>query len=109
MLGPLTETFVVSLLSAELASSRPHLRLHHLRVDGGRHEVDAVIELENADLVAFEIKSASAVSLNDARHLVWMRDQLGQRLRAGVVLHAGPRSYELDSRIAAIPIAALWA
>ena len=31
----------------------------------------------------------AAVDRHDARHLVWLRDQLGDRFAAGVVLHTG--------------------
>jgi hypothetical protein len=40
----------------------------------------------------------------DARHLVWLRDQLGDRFVAGFVTHAGADSYELADRIWALPI-----
>lgn len=108
LVGPLLETFVVSQLRGALASSWPHIQLHHLRDEGGRHEVDAIVELENGDVAAFEIKADSAVTSKDARHLIWLRDELKGRFHSGVVFHTGPRSYELADRIAAVPIAALW-
>ncbi|MFN2539288.1 MAG: hypothetical protein ABR549_14220 [Mycobacteriales bacterium] len=33
---------------------------------------------------------------------------VGERLRAGVVLHTGPSAYQLDERILAAPICAAW-
>ena len=45
---------------------------------------------------------------DDAVHLVWLRDQLGERFVVRVILHTGPGSFELGERIAALPIAALW-
>lgn len=44
----------------------------------------------------------------DARHLAWLRDEIGDRFLAGVVLHTGPRVYTLGERIVAAPIASLW-
>jgi hypothetical protein len=41
-------------------------------------------------------------------HLRWLREELGERFLAGVVLHTGPRIYELDEKIVAAPIAVLW-
>jgi hypothetical protein len=44
-----------------------------------------------------------------ARHLAWLRDEFGDRFVAGVVLHTGPRAYELGDRLLAVPICTLWA
>lgn len=58
--------------------------------------------------VAVEVKAAAAPGREAAKHLIWLRDQLGEHFRAGVVLHTGPHVYRLDDRIAAAPIACLW-
>lgn len=109
LLGGLLETFVVAQLRSELAALNPFLRIHHLRVQSGRHEVDVVVELDGGEMIGFEVKAASAVTLReDARHLAWMRDELGRQFKVGIVFHTGPRSYVLDERILAVPISALW-
>jgi len=107
LLGRILESFVVAQIRAELplCASRP--RLYHLREEHGRHEVDLLAELGAGKLVAFEVK-AGAADLHAARHLTWLREQLGDRFARGVVLHTGPRAYELDDRIIALPICALW-
>jgi hypothetical protein len=107
LLGRILESFVVAQIRAELplCASRP--RLYHLREEHGRHEVDLLAELGAAKLVAFEVK-AGAADLRAARHLVWLREELGDRFSRGVVFHTGPRAYELDDRIIALPICALW-
>ncbi len=69
--------------------------------------MDLLAELGAGKLVAFEVK-AGAADLHAARHLTWLREQLGDRFARGVVLHTGPRAYELDDRIIALPICALW-
>jgi hypothetical protein len=55
-----------------------------------------------------EVKAAAAVDARDARHLTWLRDSLGDTFHRGVVLHTGQRTFRLDERIHAAPIAALW-
>jgi uncharacterized protein len=55
-----------------------------------------------------EVKADAAPGRGDARHLLWLRDQLGDRFEAGVVLHTGPRTYQLEERIHAAPISTLW-
>lgn len=59
-------------------------------------------------MFGFEVKSSGAVSAKDARHLAWLRDELGDRFLGGAVLHTGPRSFPLGDRLIAAPIAALW-
>jgi len=34
--------------------------------------------------------------------------ELGERFVRGVLLHTGPLAYDLDDRILAVPISALW-
>lgn len=55
------------------------------------------------------MKADAAPRSDAARHLAWLRDQLGYRFLAGVVLHTGPRVYVLGERIWAAPICSLWA
>src|SRR5580704_16610438 len=43
-----------------------------------------------------------------ARNLAWLRDELGDRFLAGLVLHTGPRVYSLGDRLVAAPISAPW-
>ena len=50
----------------------------------------------------------AAPSTHDARHLSWLRDQVGERFAAGVVLHTGPASFPLGERLWALPISSLW-
>lgn len=108
LLGRLLDTFVVAQLRAQatVAASRP--RLHHLRDEQGRHEVDLVAECGGGQVIGVEIKASSAPDAEDGRHLRWLRDRLGARFLAGVVLHTGRRVYQLDERIVAAPIATLW-
>ena len=42
--------------------------------------------------------------MTDARHLIWLRDRLGDRFVAGFVVHTGADSYELGDRLWALPI-----
>jgi hypothetical protein len=65
-------------------------------------------ELSGGEVLGFEIKAAASVGRDSARHLTWLRDQLGDRFLHGFVLHAGPGLFELDDRITAAPIGSLW-
>jgi predicted AAA+ superfamily ATPase len=108
MLGRLIDTFVVAQLRAELPVSELSPRLYHLRQDGGRREIDVLIELAGHRVIAIEVKAGSSPAPSSSRHLRWLRDELGDRFIHGLLLHSGPFVQEIDDRITAAPIAALW-
>lgn len=109
LLGRVLETFVTAQLRAEatVAAARP--KFYHLRTEQGRVEIDIVAELRGQRIIGIEVKADSAASGQDARHLAWLRDNLGDRFIAGVVFHTGPATYPLGNRIVAAPISTLWA
>lgn len=108
LLGRLIDTLVVAQLRAELQSGAHRARLYHLRDQNGEHEVDLVVELGFNRVIAIEIKAHSAPTVQAAKHLRWLRDQLGDRFIAGLVLHTGPHIYPLDNQITAAPICTIW-
>ena len=109
LLGPALEILVASQLRAETESPDGRYVLHHLREVQGRREVDFVAEGPRGRVVGIEVKATAAPEPRDARHLAWLRDELGDRFAAGVVLHAGQASYPLGEQIRAAPISTLWA
>lgn len=108
LLERIIETFAVAQLRTQLASCESRPRLHHLRQEGGQHEVDVIVEYGGGRIFALEIKARNAPGRRDARHLLWLRDQLGDRFIGGAVLHSGPRTFMIDERVAAAPLAATW-
>jgi predicted AAA+ superfamily ATPase len=108
LLGRWFDAFATMQFRAEAATSFPSMRLHHLRVESGRHEVDLVLELGNGKVFGIEFKAGAAPTLADARHLVWLRDEYGKRFVGGVVVHTGRAVVELSDRIGAVPISAAW-
>ncbi len=109
LLGRLLDSFVMAQLRAEAAVCESEPSLYHLRSEQGRHEIDIVVEYASGDVFGFEVKAGGGPSANDAKHLRWLRDELGDRFVGGAVLHSGPRLYPLTDRIVAAPISTLWA
>lgn len=107
-LGRLLDTFVAAQLRPQVTLSEHRPRLYHLRTEGGRREVDLIIELGGDRVIGLEVKSTATPRDDDARHLSWLRDELGERFVQGVVLHTGPRIFQLGDRISAVPISAIW-
>ena len=102
------DAFAAMQLRAELTVASPRRGLYHLRVEGGRHEVDLVVGLGRERLFGIEVKAGAAPIRKDTRHLIWLRDKLGRNFAGGVVLHSGQAVVELGDRIAAIPLSVVW-
>lgn len=107
LLGQIMESFVVAQVRVECDLSGQRAELSHLRTQEGRHEIDLIVEV-NDGVYAFQVTANSAPSAREARHLEWLRDQIGDRFLGGVVLHSGPRPYRIGADILAAPIPALW-
>jgi len=108
VLGRLLDTFVVAQLRAELDVSDTSATVWHLRLEHGRREADLLLEAPDGRIVAIEVKATAAPTRDMARHLIWLRDELGEAFIRGVLFHTGPRPFELDDRVLALPICALW-
>jgi len=108
LLGRYFDAFAASQFRPEAALMQPRPGLHHLRLEAGRREVDLIVELGPKRVLAFEFKAGVAPDANDAKHILWLRDQLGRDFVGGAVIHSGPAIYELDDRVYAVPLCAVW-
>ncbi|MDR1188812.1 MAG: DUF4143 domain-containing protein [Bifidobacteriaceae bacterium] len=106
--GRVVETWAVAQLMAELPVDQSRTKLFHLRDSNGRHEVDLLLERPGGRVVGVEVKASSSVTKTDVKHLMWLRDELGDSFVRGVVLHAGPIARELGDRILAVPLSVCW-
>lgn len=107
-LGRLVDTFVMAQLRPLLKLSSPTIGAYHLRDANQVREIDLILESAAGQIVAVEVKAADTVTPRDQKHLTWLRDQLGPTFHRGIVLHTGTTTYQLDDRIWAMPIAAIW-
>lgn len=107
-LGRLIDTFVLAQIRPLLNLSAPNFSAYHLRNRNQDREVDLILESASGQVVGIEIKSASTVDSHSARHLSWLRDELGATFHRGVVLHTGTTIFPLGDRLWAMPIATLW-
>jgi predicted AAA+ superfamily ATPase len=106
-LGGLVETFVFTELIKLRALTARGFRLHHYRDRDGR-EIDFVCEGPGRRVVAIEVKASQSPSRSDTKHLAWLRDKLGDRFVAGIVLYLGTNSLSLGDRLTLLPMSALW-
>ncbi len=106
--GQLLEGFVIGEIRRQLTWSEHNPRLFHFRDHNGA-EVDLILETDGGAVVAIEVKAASTVTAKETRWLAQLRDRLGERFVAGLVLHTGATTVPFGDRIAAAPIDILWA
>jgi uncharacterized protein len=106
--GRLFETFVVMELLRQSEWQPEPVRLYHHRDRDGR-EVDVILERHDGAIVGIEAKAAATVGPADFRGLTHVRDALGDRFKAGVVLYTGANSVSFGDRLFAVPLEGLWA
>jgi predicted AAA+ superfamily ATPase len=104
-LGALFESLVT--LSVRVYAQANEATVHHLRTRDGDHEVDLIVARRDDSVVALEVKLTAAVDDSDVRHLLWLREQLGDDLLDAAVITAGDHAYRRPDGIAVIPAALL--
>lgn len=108
LLGRIIDTLVAAQFRAECALSVVGADMYHLRDANGRREIDLLLEARDGQVIAIEVKASAAPSRTDARHLEWLRSQLGLRFSVGLLVHTGPRVFQIAERVFAVPAAGLW-
>lgn len=104
LLGALFESLVT--LSVRVYAEAAEAHVGHLRTWRGEHEVDLILERGGA-VVAVEVKLGQVVDDRDVRHLVWLRDELGEYLVDAVVVTTGVAAYRRPDGIAVVPASLL--
>ena len=105
--GSVLENFVVMEVVKQIETAQTHVRPYHYR--SGREEVDLVLESRAGDIVGVEIKASATPSSSDRRGLEKLRDVVGQRFKAGVIVYSGRQTIPQGDRLWAMPISGLWA
>lgn len=105
--GHLLEGFVAGEVRRQLGWTDETVRMSHYR-DRNGDEVDLILEADDGRVAGLEVKASASVGASDAKWLVRLRDRLGDRFVAGIVLHTGATSAPLGERIAAVPLDILW-
>lgn len=107
LLGRMLETFVVGELRKQLSWADPRTALYHFRTATGL-EVDLVIERPDGSMAAVEVKASATVAASDFAALQMLRDQLGKKFVAGVVLYVGDQVVPFGDKLWLVPLPALW-
>lgn len=106
-LGAFFEGFIAAELLKQRTWTTAPFELFHYR-DRSGSEVDLVLEYEDGGVLGIEVKASSSYSGRQFSGLAKLRDQLGERFIAGIVLGTAPNGYRYSDRLYGAPIAALW-
>lgn len=107
MAGALLETFVAGELARQLTWSDTDAGLYHWRDRGGR-EVDLVLEASDGRVVGIEVKATVDARSGDFAGLRTLRDRLGERFCAGILIHCGTSTRSFGDKLVSMPVPALW-
>ena len=107
LLGRLFEALVT--LSLRVYAQANEAQVRHLRLHGGQREIDLIIERADRKVLAIEVKLNRTVGDRDVKHLLWLREQLGDNLLDALVVHTGPEAYRRRDGIGVVPAALLTA
>lgn len=104
--GALFETFVATELERQASWSSEPLTFWHYRA--GEREVDVIVERPSGEIVGIEVKASATVGPRDFDGLAHIRERVGSRLAAGIVLYTGERTLPFGNGLWAVPLQALW-
>jgi len=107
LLGRILETFVVGEFRKQLSWTDPRTALCHFRTAAGS-EVDVLLEKADGSVAGVEVKASATVGAADFVALQELREQLGKRFRAGVVLYTGDQLVPFGDKLWLVPLPALW-
>lgn len=62
-----------------------------------------MVEREDGRVLAIEVKLARDVESDDARHLSWLADRLGDSLIDAVIVTTGEEAYRRPDGVAVVP------
>lgn len=101
LLGRLFESLVT--LDVKVLAQAAEATVRHLRTGNGDHEVDLIVERADHRVVALEVKLGATVDDADVRHLIWLRERIGDDLLDAAVITTGAQAYRRRDGIAVIP------
>jgi uncharacterized protein len=100
--GHLLETFAVGEILKQVSWWDAPVTVGHFRTGAG-HEVDLILEREDGQVIAIEVKAGSRVHGEDLRGIQALMGKLGQWLAAAIIRYTGAHSYSHEG-ITVLPL-----
>jgi len=104
-LGAVFESLAVQTL--RVLAQACQAKAFHMRMQGGTHEVDIIVERSDLKVLAVEVKVSPIVRPADVAHLNWLDAELPGRVLDKVIINTGDRAYRRPDGVAVVPLALL--
>lgn len=104
-LGALFESLAT--LCVRVCAQTAEATTSHLRTERGEHEVDLIVERHDGNVLGIEVKLAATIDDKNVRHLHWLQEHHGPRVKDQIVLTTGPHAYRRPDGIAVVPLGLL--
>ena len=106
-LGQIFESFVYQSLAVYAEVNEAELS--HFRTSDGTREIDFIIEKDDV-IVLIEVKSKSAITTHDVRHLNWFEEKVkGEFKVQKIIVTTGSQAYTRQDGVHVVPVALLGA
>ena len=105
--GHVVKSFAVGEILKQVSWWEAPVTVGHFRT-ATAHEVDLVLERDDGAVIAFEVKAGTRVYGDDLRGIRTLRNRLGPRLAATVILYTGSFAYTHDDGTQVLPLDMLW-
>ena len=105
LLGHLFESLMA--LNLRVYAQASEASVSHFRKQGNSREIDFIVARPDDRVVAIETKLTQTVGSKDARHLNWLRSEIGEDLLDAAIITTGQYAYRRKDGIAVIPAALL--
>lgn len=105
----LLKGFVLAELGRQSTWTEHRFRIHTYRNGSGR-AADAILELRDGRVIAIQVPGENGTPTEDAASdLEFLRDHLGKRFIAGIIIGADGSGYRsLGERVWEVPLSVLW-
>jgi len=109
LMGHIFENFIATEIMKSISvSSGKNYVSHFNPVRGDGKETDFIIEKDNGDTIAIEVKLDSSLNGNDFKNLELCRTVIGSKFKKGIVLYTGLDLVPFGDKLWAVPVNYLW-
>jgi len=109
LMGHLFENFIATEIMKSTSALPGKFYISHFNpVRGEGNETDFIIEKDNGETIAIEVKLDSSLNDKDFKNLAICRDTIGKKLKKGIVLYTGESLVPYGEKLWAVPISYLF-
>ena len=109
IMGHLFENFIATeIMKAATSSSGKYFVSHFNPVRGDGKETDFVVEKDNGETIAVEVKLDSSLSEKDFKNIETCKNIIGSKFKKGIVLYTGEELVPFGEKLWAVPVNYLW-